>query len=584
MSLDSTLHEALTALNQGRYKTVLKVAKSGMKRYKSHPAFPNFAGIALSSQGKHRDAAGYFKKALGLDPTFHDARRNLAQALILLQQSDTALTLLNRLLEGAPKDPDGWYLKGQALLNCGQPRAAADAATRSLELNTRQPRALNLRGVARNMLGDEAEAIADFQTALTLNPNDVEALVNISLPLARQTRHAEALEAAERAVHLAPTHLNARLRLAMQLLESGDQDGARDQFQTILGQAPGHAQAIEQLAALNAAAANADLEPIARRALKTAPRQSSDAARLHFALARMARQAGEQEKFASHLTQANGALAHIMPFDSDGDSQQFESLRTRFNAGADQVQAPAPSGPTPIYVLGLPRSGTTLTETLLGAHPDVCPLGERAVPGVLLAPFLENDIAFDTAACAQFVARDQERLPTLPDGIRFYIDKMPENYRLIGALLTAYPHARIVHMCRDPRDVALSMWQAHFSGKALSYTYDLAAMAHRFNLYTRLMAHWHSVFPGQILDVQYEDLVTDVDGQSRRLADHIGLKWVADMAHPERSTGPVLTLSANQVRQPVHSRSVGSWKPYETMLTPFISGLDPKLWPGVQQG
>ena len=128
------------------------------------------------------------------------------------------------------------------------------------------------------------------------------------------------------------------------------------------------------------------------------------------------------------------------------------------------------------------------------------------------------------------------------------------------------------------------MWRAHFSGRALSYTYDLQAMAGRFNGYARMMAHWHRVFPGQILDLPYEDMVADVEAASRKLAEFCGLDWTAAMARPDLAAEQVLTLSASQLRQPVHTRSVGGWRKHAETLQPFIAGLDPGLWPQVAIG
>ena len=137
-------------------------------------------------------------------------------------------------------------------------------------------------------------------------------------------------------------------------------------------------------------------------------------------------------------------------------------------------------------------------------------------------------------------------------------------------------------MRRDPRDIALSMWRGRFTGRALDYTYDQQAMARRFNTYARMMAHWHKVLPGQVLDLSYEEMVSDIDSASRTLADWCGLEWDAAMARPNESAGQVLTMSAAQIRQPVHQRSVGGWKAHETMLGDFIDGLDPALWPEIE--
>ena len=126
------------------------------------------------------------------------------------------------------------------------------------------------------------------------------------------------------------------------------------------------------------------------------------------------------------------------------------------------------------------------------------------------------------------------------------------------------------------------MFRANFSGSALNYTYDLRAMAERFNLYARMLVHWHKVFPDQIYDLHYEALVKNIEGEGRKIAQFCNLEWLPEMASPEQTRSKVLTISANQLRVPVHPKSVGKWKEHHLLLEPFIKGLDPTLWPSVE--
>lgn len=579
MTIQSDLQSALDPLRQGRHKAAIKAAKSAMQRHRTQPVFPNIVGIALCGTGRHRDAIGFFRKALVLDPKFHDARKNLAQTLIMLDQLETAEAQLTRLVRDLPEDGGVWYLLAQVRMRTGQSREGIEAADRAIAIDPDLGRTYNLRAILRQTLGQVAESLDDFETALRLNPDDVEALVNISLPLARQTRTDEALRAAERAVELAPDHIGARLRLASQRVEMGETALALKEYGRVIDLAPGNSDALEQLAMLNSAEANRALEPALRSALKQAPKTGEARASLCFGMARIAEQGGDTQGFADWLAQANRLMAQVMPFDIDADAAQADAILSRFPHPV--AATPETATPMPVFIVGLPRSGTTLAEAILGAHPQVHPLGERATAGILLGPLIESGAPFDAAAAEAFCRDDRRYLPALPEDCRAYTDKMPENYRLIGFLLTAYPGARIVNLRRDPRDIALSMWRGHFSGSALSYTYDQAAMAHRFNLYARMMAHWHRVFPGRILDLHYEDMVADVDRTSRTLAATCDLDWTPAMARPEESVGQILTMSNTQLRQPVHHRSVGRWRQHADMLTPFIDGLDPDLWPGL---
>ena len=580
MTFQADLSAAQAHLQQGRFKPALKAAKSALRKQpKSAPA-ANIAGIALGRLGDHREAAAMLRKAIKLDPGFADARRNLAQTLIFLGQHEAARALVQRLADMSAGDAGAWYLLAQAELALGHAVAAENAATRCIAAGPRQPRALNLRALIRERMGRLPEAIADYEAALAIKPDDVETLVNMALPLARQMREDDALAALRRAVKLAPGHAGARLRLAMHLAQTGERAAAIAGLREVLEIVPEHAEAIEQLAALQDGAGNRALEPQARAALKSAPRKSEARASLHFALSRIADQAGDGQAAATHLAEANREMAARLPYDGDADAALHADLLARFPGLVSGAQTD--ELPKPVYVLGLPRSGTTLTEAMLGAHPRVAALGERAVSGMLLNAVITENLPFDAPAIERFIAADRRMRPDLAPDTTIWVDKMPENYRLIGFLLTAYPNARIVNLIRDPRDVALSMWRAHFSGTALNYTYDLRAMAHRFNLYARAMAHWRRVFPGAILDLAYEDLVQDVDTASRRLAAFCGLDRHPAMLRPDLAAGQILTHSAGQLRQPVHARSIGGWRRHADELAPFIAGLDPALWPQVR--
>lgn len=580
MTLQNDLQSALGFLNKGKFKQALKQSKGGMKRHKSHPDFPNIAGISLSGLGKHRDAIPYFKKALALAPGFHDARKNLAQTLLFLQQGEPAMKLLERVLKDQPGDQAALYLQAQAHLVMNAPEAAIETATAALARDPRQPRMLRLRATAWNTLGDEKAALADYQAAVKVNPNDADALQNASLLLARLMRQDEATETARKAVAVAPQNVEARRRLASQLISNGDSAAARGQCLALMELNPKDTQVLEMLARISSRDQNAELLPVAQKALKAAAPRSLDRANVSFALARIADQAGDKEAFAAHNDEANACMAAQTPYDYEGSERQFSRIMAAFPDVIPPAET-APEGPRPIYVVGMPRSGTTLTETVIGLHPDVFPLGERGVPAFLLHPYLDTDQDFTPEAARDFTADDISRLPEMPKGTRAYVDKMPDNYRLLGHLGTAYPDARFVHLCRDPRDVALSIWRGYFSGSSLTYAYDLKAMAHRFNLYGRLMQHWRQVMPGRIYDLRYETFVADIEGESRKLADFCGLTWVEDMAHPERHEGQVLTLSNTQVRQTAHTRSIGKWEKYADVLAPFIDGLDPEIWPEI---
>ncbi len=573
------LDEAQWLLSQQQFSQALKAAQAALRKDPRSALAANIAGVSLGATGRHQEAVTQFRKAVHLAPRFDEARRNLAQAHIALGQADKAEPILVDLIQTAPGDDRAWYLLAQCQMILGQLDLAENSITNVISMSSSAARALLLRAGIRDRAGRIKDAIADFQSVLRTDPDNIDALVGIALPLARQTRFDEALTAIRRAVELAPDHSQARLRLAVTLVAAGDREGALAALKELLDRVPGHPDALEQIVTLQGPGANDALRPMIAATKTAVPRKSEAYASLCFSEAIILEQAHDDPGAIRARAEANRAMSHLLPYDPQGDQRLTDRILKRFPPHSNEADTSAPANPRPIYVLGLPRSGTTLAEAILGAHPAVAALGERAAAGALLSGVINQDLPFDGEAVNRFNEADRRLLPELPPDAVAYVDKMPENYRLIGFLLTAQPQCRIIHVRRDPRDVALSMWRGHFQGTALNYTYDLKAMAHRFNLFARMMTHWNAVFPERILEIRYEDMVLNVEATGRRMADFCGLDWHPNMTAPQEHAGQVLTLSALQLRQPVHARSVGKWRAHAEELAPFITGLEPNLWP-----
>jgi tetratricopeptide (TPR) repeat protein len=558
------------------FKTALKLARRAQKESPASPVPENIAGIALSALSRPLEAVKSFKRSIGLNAAYPEPRRNLAQTYLLMGEPAAALQALKPL----PDTPEVLYIRAQALAALGRKEAALAAVTGYIESAPGEPRGYRLRAQMRLQFGLIPDALEDFRQVLALAPEDADTLTAMSLPLARHLRTEEALDSARRAVEIAAGHVAARLRLAAQYAEMGETERAVDGYREVLRRAPGEPEALKALAEILKGAELAALEPEVAQALSQAEKGSAGEALLLLARFQIRQSAGAREKADQDLLRANRFFARRSPYQAAAEARTAEKILRRF---AEVIPAPATSNAplTPIFVLGLPRSGTTLVEALLGRAEGVAPLGERGTLGFLLEETIENDLPLEADRAAALRAEDRRLLPALPAGTRAYVDKMPENFRLVGFLKTIYPEAKIVHLRRDPRDVALSMFQAHFSGAALNYTYDLKAMAAHFNLYARMMAHWRAVLPGQIHELRYEDLVADIAGEGRRLAAFCGLDWRPEMAEPHRTRAQILTMSANQLRRPVHGRSIGKWREREALLAPFLKGLEREHWPEV---
>lgn len=575
MAHPSQIEAALSYLQRGDCKRALKAAKLAAKQAPNSPLPPNVSGIALSTLGRPQEAIPFFQKALKLKPDFSDAQQNLAQALIATGRAPIAIAVLNT---PSAQKADSWkrrYILAQAHVALGQERQAVAQIDAALTLEPRRTTLLHFRSRVMLSLGRIPDAIANLNKALEIDPNDVRVLTALSLPLARQAQSQAALETVEKAVAVDPRNAPARFRLATQLVEMGRMEDARREYQTLLGTTPDHSAALERLVEILPSSDAASMEKQVRHALTKAPRNSEDRASAFYALSKVSAASGKTDEAQKALASANREMARIYPYDAAADAKVTAAILDRFPKSL-KLPAARQDTPRPVFVLGLPRSGTTLAEAILGMHPDVVPLGERGTLGFLLRDTIEQDQPFSAQDATQLEKQDNELLPPLPPHTAAYTDKMPENYRLVGFLEMIHPNARIIHIRRDPRDNALSMWKSHFSGSVLSYTYDLKWMAAKFNLYAEMMTHWQTIFPDRILDIQYEDMVQDVEATGRKMASFCGLDWHDQMAQPNKSTAQILTLSATQLRRPVHTNSIGKWRAEAEVLEPFVNALTPQ--------
>ena len=227
----------------------------------------------------------------------------------------------------------------------------------------------------------------------------------------------------------------------------------------------------------------------------------------------------------------------------------------------------------------MPRSGTTLTEQILASHPQVHGAGELSALSDVLSDFHAVDdlakLAALDASELDGLARRYRQLAheSVPTDRRYVVDKMPHNFRYIGFIRLLFPQAKVIHCLRDPVDTCLSCYKRYFAGGGVRFAYDLTELGRYYCLYLNLMHHWHSVLPGYVYDLRYEDLIADQEGQSRRLLEFCGLPWDERCLTFYDSNRLVTTNSYHQVRQPIYRSSVQLWRRFEDHLAPLLDEL-----------
>jgi hypothetical protein len=306
--------------------------------------------------------------------------------------------------------------------------------------------------------------------------------------------------------------------------------------------------------------------------------------RLNFALAKAYDDIGRFDDAFRHLQEGNRQKRERIAYDEKQALEQFDRIRSCLDRGLLARSSGGFRSDVPIFVLGMPRSGTTLIEQILAAHPAIHGAGEltdfgrlanhiRDAKGNLcrypddVAGLSDDQLAF---LGKEYVGRLRQLAPAAPR----ITDKMPGNFVFVGLIHMALPNARIIHVRRDPCDTCLSCYSKLFSAPQ-EFTYDLAELGRYYREYDRLMTHWRETLPhGRMFEVRYEDVIADLETWARRIVGHCGLEWDPACIAFHEARRPVRTASATQVRQPIYSTSHGRWRNYGAHLGPLIAALD----------
>lgn len=465
-------------------------------------------------------------------------------------------------------------LRAVGLLNIGDHRGAADLYKQLADMRPMDVELLGKLGNAQLMGGDAEGAVETFSRLLELPPGDAVAHNNLGKLLYLRGEVPEARRHIEAAVKLAPDNPNLLDLLGNLLKAQGDIEGAKAQFDAALTLAPKSA-AIHLNRALVQKFQPGDPQIATLEALHRNPSTPvSDRSQFGFALAKAYEDLGEIERSYARLKQANAERKAEIGYDTAQSRKLFDQIRKAFPAPhAPIAPLEAPTGPEPIFILGLPRSGTTLIEQIISSHPDVVAGGEREELNSALKALDWSSVAGFEREGAKIEASYREMLRRFGGEAGFVTDKMPSNFLWIGAIRALFPKARIVHVQRDPRAVLWSIYKMRFTGTGYGFGYDFGDLVAYHGLYRELMAHWRALFGDAVIDVDYEALTADPEPAIRALISALGLPWTEACLRPQDNTRAVNTASNLQVRRAIYTGSSQDWQRYAHLIGEAFAGL-----------
>ena len=545
-------------------------------------------GNTLKDLGQLNDAAASYRRALELNPTYAEVHNNLGNALNELGQIDDAIASYRRALEINPDYAEAHNNLGNALKTLGRICDAVACYRRALEIKYDIAEVHNNLGNALNQLGNIDDAISSYRQALEINPDYAEAHNNLGNVLKDLGQLDDAESSYCRALEIKHDYALAHSNLGTLYMEQGKLDEAESSLNKGLELAPGDAKTLAtalfyipyqqndpRFHQLETTYSRRELLPLEERI------------KLAFAMGKVMEDIGQYDRSFSAYEEGNRLHYQLHPYDDAEDGDFLNDSCNIFTSelfmkSADIINSlPAIQDErVPIFIVGMPRTGSTLIEQILASHPDIYGAGEITTLDLLARKTegLSLDLPNLKATLLTLRKLGQEYIDQiwkLAPSTRYITDKMISNYRHLGLIQLMLPHAKIIHAKRDPMDTCFSCYALKFS-HGHEYSYDLKVLGRAYQRYMKFMQHWDNILPfGQVLGVRYEDIIADHEYEARRILDYLGLPWNTACLRFYESKRTVRTASVTQVRKPIYSSSVARWKHFEKRLGPLLEIIHP---------
>lgn len=486
---------------------------------------------------------------------------------------DAGREVLESALDMAPGAAPLHAELGLLELQRGHPAAAVAPLRRWVELQPGHADALYNLGHALESIQDFTEAADAFRRALAAGPaQPADIHASLGFCLTQLGREDEAATEFERALAIHPAHQRALFGRGLLFTSIGDFDAALKDFRAVLRGNPANTEAWQQIVFIKRFSDPADADLEAMRALAGDPQlPAASRERLAYALGKALNDLGEYERAFDHFHEANELkTSRLPPFDAAAHHRHVARVAQIFDESLIRNFTNRPSeSRRPILIVGMPRSGTTLVEQILSSHPAVAAGGEQVyfwqTAQTRLAPYPDSILAVDQATQDAVVEGYLALLERLAPGADRVTDKFPANFFHVGLVRLLFPEARVLHVHRHPIDNCLSIYFQDFVA-ANDYANRFHDIAEYYAGYRRMMQHWHTVLPDFVLDVGYEQVIDDLEGQARRMLAFCGLEWDPACLAFSANDRRVTTMSSWQVRQPIYRSASGRWKRYESRI------------------
>ena len=560
---------------QGLFENTLIKIEQIQNMFPNSVLLFNICGATYTELGKFDRAIENYKKALIIKPDHVDALCNMGVAEQRKGDLYSAIKSYKRAVEINPHHATAYYNMGVIYKTNGDLKLALKCYKRAIKIQPTYAAAYNNMGNAFQAADKLEDAIDCFQRALAINPYFIEAHYNLGNGLRENNDLDAAVLSYKKAVEIKPTYAEAYNNIGNILREKGELKGATESFKQALKCNPTYAEAYHNFSKIKNY--NKFDKQIKQMKAIYQDHDISDDERCHicFALAKVSEDLGELEKAFYHFREGNALRKKILSYDITDDQNLFATL-IKVDSGAPQNAFLPPQRSakiTPIFILGMPRSGTTLTEQIISSHSKVTGAGELGFIEKFGSKIAIGEQRVTKNNLLNFRQNYLSSITRLADGNPFVTDKMPHNFRYVGLICRAFPEAKIIHLKRNAAATCWSNFKSYFAAASLGYCYNLDDLVIYYSLYEGLMKFWHDRYLSRIYDMDYDQLTIDQVDATKKLIHGLDLNWEEACLSPEKNMRSIQTASQQQIRKKVYKGSSQNWHKFEPLLDGAFNGL-----------
>jgi len=520
---------------------------------------PNYAevhynlGVTLRELGLIEEAIKSYKNAISIKNEYPNAHYNLGNALVINKKYDDAIKHFELAVVFNPKFAQAYYNLGRANKSIEDNFEAGLNFDKALAIKPDYAEAANDRGVIFQNVGDIENAIKYYQKSLAMNPNVAKVYNNLGIAEKYLNKIDDSIKSFEDAISVDPNFARAYYNL------SGFKQYTFSKDQVATMQSIHRSESVSQF----------------------------DLIFINFALARANEHLDNQDKFLSYLHEGNRLRKKELNYSIDSSYKSFSIIYETFpllpNPNNKSLQNITPTK-RPIFILGMPRSGTSLVEQIISSHKEVYGAGEinilKKIYNQITRNILSNEKEKNKLSEENLMLIREKYFDSfahLSTDHNIITNKTPENFQYIGFIFSIFPNAKIIHLKRDPRAICWSIYKSNWGGNGYRFSYNMDDLVKYYSLYSKLMDFWHKKFPGKIYDICYEDLTTNQEEETKKLLEYCELDWDENCLNFHKNKRAVKTSSSLQVREKMYKGSSQAWKKYGAHIQPLVDGLKPYL-------